>query len=146
MDYEGDTDETNRNTDDSQSENNDFVRNLDKEEEYKKHDECTYYYSTVTKINELKKSESKVEQAHIEHLLAKDFPIEFIQSIIIKVHTCEHKMIEFGKENKKINYQDKWNYYHHFSILPFLGVNLCLTLLHMSNKFVHIHNTEQRID
>ena len=35
MDYEGDTDETNRNTDDSQSENNDFVRNLDKEQEYK---------------------------------------------------------------------------------------------------------------
>ena len=39
VDYEGDTDEKNRGVDDSQSDNDDFVRNLDKEQQYKKDDE-----------------------------------------------------------------------------------------------------------
>ena len=33
--YEGDTDENNHNTDDSRYENDDFVKNLDKEQYYK---------------------------------------------------------------------------------------------------------------
>ena len=48
-------------------------------------------------------SKSKVEQAHIKLLLAKNVPIKFIQSIISIVKTRKHKMIEFGKENEKIN-------------------------------------------
>ena len=36
VDYEGDTDEKYRNTDDSQSDNGDFIRNLDKKQEHKK--------------------------------------------------------------------------------------------------------------
>ena len=35
VDYEGDTNENNRNTDESQSENDDLVRNLDKQKDYK---------------------------------------------------------------------------------------------------------------
>ena len=35
VDSEGDTNENNRDTDDSQSENDDFVRKLDKKQEYK---------------------------------------------------------------------------------------------------------------
>ena len=35
VDYEVDTNGKNRHTDDSQSDNDDYVRNLDKEQEYK---------------------------------------------------------------------------------------------------------------
>ena len=58
--YEGDTDENNRNTDDSQSENDYFLRNLDKEQEYKWYDECKEYYYIVNKTNEFKISEYKL--------------------------------------------------------------------------------------
>ena len=39
VDYEGDTDENNSNTNESQSENYYYVRNLYKEQEYKEDDE-----------------------------------------------------------------------------------------------------------
>ena len=45
----------------------------------------------------------------------------------------------------KINNQDKWNYCNCFVLLPLLGVNHRLTLLHRSNKFVYFNNTEERI-
>ena len=53
----------------------------------------------VNKTNKFKMSESKVEQAQIKKLLAKNTPIRVIQYVISKVNTCEQKMIEFGKEN-----------------------------------------------
>ena len=40
VNYEGDTDENNRNTDDSQSENDYLVINLEKEKGYKEDDSC----------------------------------------------------------------------------------------------------------
>ena len=45
-------------------------------------------------------SKHKVEQAQLEQFLAEILPIKVIQFFIITVNACEHKMIEFGKENK----------------------------------------------
>ena len=94
----------------------------------------------VAKTNEFKMSKYKVERAHFKQLLAKHFPVKVIQSIIIKVNTRRQKTIEFVKENKNIN-KYKWNYCHHFQILPLLGVNHHLPLLYMSKNFVYIHKT-----
>ena len=91
-------------------------------------------------------SESKVKQAQIKELLAKNVPIKSIKYVIITVDICEQRMIEFGKDNKIINNQDKWNHCHNLPILPFWGVNNCLPLLHMYKKFVYDHNTEERIN
>ena len=46
--------------------------------------------------------EYKVEQAQINKLLDKYFPIKFSQSVISKFNTCENKMIEFGIEIKTV--------------------------------------------
>ena len=46
--------------------------------------------------------QSDEEQAQIKQLLDKMFQIKVIQSVIRTVNTCEQKMIEFGKENKKL--------------------------------------------
>ena len=92
-----------------------------------------------------KKIESKIQQAHIKKLLAKNVPFKVLQSVITTVNTCGQKMIKFGKENKKINNQDKWNYCYNFPLLLFLGVNHCIPLLNMSKSFVYLHNTEERI-
>ena len=56
----------------------------------------------VAKTNEFKMSESKLEQAQIKQLLAKHFPIKFIQSIISIVNTCKQKMMQFGIDDKKV--------------------------------------------
>ena len=90
--------------------------------------------------------EYKVEQTQIKQLLAKNFPIKVIQSVISTVNTCKQKIIEFGIENKKAINKDKLNYCHSFPILTLLGVNHHLLLLHMSNSFAYINNTEERIN
>ena len=41
-------------------------------------------------------------------------------------------MIEIGKKNEIIKNKDRWNYCHRFPILPLLGDNNRLPLLHMS--------------
>ena len=75
VDYEGDTDENNRNADESQLENDNLVINLHKEQDYKGDDECKEDSSMVSKTNEFKMIKSKVEQAQIKQLLAKHLPI-----------------------------------------------------------------------
>ena len=49
VDYEGDTDENNCNTDNSRSDNEIFVKNLDKEQYYKEDDEFKEYSYMVNK-------------------------------------------------------------------------------------------------
>ena len=88
----------------------------------------------INKTNEIKMSESDIEEAHIERLLAKHSPIKVIQSSISTVNTCKQKIIEYEKIIKSNN-QDKWNYCHHYPILPLLGVNHCLPPLHTSSNF-----------
>ena len=46
----------------------------------------------------------------------------------------------------KNNNPDKWNYCHHFPILPLLGINHRIPLLHMAKNFVCLHNKEERIN
>ena len=46
-DYEGDADENNCNNDYSRSENDDFVENLDKEQDYKEYDDLIVFVSVV---------------------------------------------------------------------------------------------------
>ena len=53
--------------------------------------------SVVNKTNEFKLSKSDVERSHIKQLLAQNFPIKVIQSVISTVNTCEQKIIECGK-------------------------------------------------
>ena len=53
-------------------------------------------------------------------------------------------MIELGIDNKTFINKDKWNYCHHFPILPFLVVHNCLPILNISKNFVYLHNTEER--
>ena len=60
VDYEGDIDENNCDTDKSQSDNDILIRNLDKEQDNKEHDECKKCFYVVAKTNELKMRKSKV--------------------------------------------------------------------------------------
>ena len=100
VDYEGDTKENNCDSNYSQSYYDYFVIILNKEQEYKEDYEFKEDYHTFNKINKSKMSKHKVEQAQLEQFLAEILPIKVIQFFIITVNACEHKMIEFGKENK----------------------------------------------
>ena len=66
---------------------------MDKEQEYKEDEEFKEDSLVVNEKNEIKMSQSKVEQAHIKQLLAKRIPIEVIQYIGSTVNTCEQKMV-----------------------------------------------------
>ena len=83
-------------------------------------------------------SKDKKEEALIKGLLAIIFPLEVIQSIIIFVKTYEQKMIEIGNENEKIKNKYRCIYFHHMPILPLLGGNNRLPLLHMAKLFICI--------
>ena len=50
-DYESNTNEKNCNTDDLQYENDNFIKNLDKEQDYKEDYECKEEYYMVNKTN-----------------------------------------------------------------------------------------------
>ena len=81
-------------------------------------------------------SKDKNEEALIKRLLSIYIPPKFIQAIIISTNNYEQKMIEIGNKNKKIKNKDKWNYCHHMPILPLLGDNHRLPLLHMDKRFI----------
>ena len=53
--------------------------------------------------------------------------------------------MEFGIDNNFFISKDKWNYCHHFPILPLLGVIHLLPLLHISKSFVYLHKTKELI-
>ena len=55
-------------------------------------------------------------------------------------------MIEIGNDNKKIKNKDKWNYFHHMSILPLLGDNRRLPLLNTNKSFIWIEETKEHIN
>ena len=61
------------------------------------------------------------------------------------MNSCEQKWIEIGNKNEKIKNKDRWNYCHHFPILPLLRDNNCLPLLHMDKSFLWLHETSERI-
>ena len=55
-------------------------------------------------------------------------------------------MIAVGKENKKIKNKDRWNCCHHMPMLPLLGDNHPLSLLHMARRFIWINETKKLIN
>ena len=54
-------------------------------------------------------------------------------------------MTEIVKNKKKIK-KNRWNYCHHFPILPLLGANHSLPLLHMATRFLWLHETGEHIN
>ena len=50
------------------------------------------------------------------------------------------------KREYKIGNRNKWNYCHHFPILPLLGVNHNPPLFHMYKRFIYLRNKKERID
>ena len=55
-------------------------------------------------------------------------------------------MIAVGNESEKIKNKDRWNYFHRMPMLPLLVPNNRLPLLHMSNCFIFIEETGERIN
>ena len=55
-------------------------------------------------------------------------------------------MIEVGNKYTKIKNKDRWNYCHHMPMLPLLGENRCLPLLHMAKRFIWLEETKERIN
>ena len=55
-------------------------------------------------------------------------------------------MIEVGNKNKTIKNKYIWNYCHHIPMLPLLGENHCLPLLHMAKLLTWINETKKRIN
>ena len=55
-------------------------------------------------------------------------------------------MIEIGNENTNSKNKDKWKYFHYMHILPLLGVNHVLPLLHRAKSFIWIEETKERIN
>ena len=55
-------------------------------------------------------------------------------------------MIEFVKENNKIQSKDKWEYCGFIPLFPLLGVNHHLPIFHMSKLIININSTEKRIN
>ena len=52
------------------------------------------------------------------------------------MNNYEQETIEVGDENEKIKNKDRWNYFHRMPILPLLGANHRLPLLHMTKRFI----------
>ena len=55
-------------------------------------------------------------------------------------------MIEAGNENKNKNKKDRWNYCRHIPMLPLLGDNHRLPLLHTDKHFIWIEEIKERIN
>ena len=55
-------------------------------------------------------------------------------------------MIEAVNKNEKIKNKDRWKYCHNFPILPVLGVNHSLPLLHIAKSYIWINETSGHIN
>ena len=55
-------------------------------------------------------------------------------------------MTAFGNDTRKIKNKDIWNYCNHMSMLPLLGDNHRLPLLHMAKRFIWLEETGELIN
>ena len=69
-----------------------------------------------------------------------------IQAVILSMITYKQDIIEVWNENKKIKNKYRWNYCHHMPMLPLLGDNHRLPLLHIAKSFIWINETKKRIN
>ena len=67
-------------------------------------------------------------------MLAKTFSFKVIQAVIFSINIYEQDMIAVGNENKKIKRIYRWDYFHLMPMLPLLGANRHLPLLHMAKR------------
>ena len=78
-------------------------------------------------------------------LLAKTFSLKVIQAVIFSIKTYKKYMIVVG--NEKINKnKDIWNYCHRIPMLPLLGDNHLLPLLHMPKHFIWFEEAKKLIN
>ena len=101
-DYIGDTNEKTSGSDDSPSETDGCVRNLDKEH---KNEEDEEYSETTPEINDSiisKISKDITEEYFIISLLDKHFSLKLTKAVILSIDTYKQGMIEVGNENKQI--------------------------------------------
>ena len=84
---------------------------------------------------------TKEEEASIERSITMNFQYHVIQSVIDIVSLCGRKMIELAKEKKKNPEKDKWELPAVIPLMPIVGVNNRLPVLHLSKRMVHIYST-----
>ena len=66
--------------------------------------------------------------------------------VLFDIENHEKEILEVGYENKKIESKDKWNQLKVLDVQYLLGTNRCMTLLHMSNIYIWIEETNQLIN
>ena len=55
-------------------------------------------------------------------------------------------MTAVGNEKKKIKNKDRWNYFHHMTMLSLLGANHLLPSFHMDKCLIWLNKTRQHIN
>ena len=70
-----------------------------------------------------------------------NFKYHVMQSVIDIVSLCGKKMIELEKNPEKY----KWDLPSVIPLMPIVGVNYCLPILHLYKIMVHIYTTEKTI-
>ena len=77
--------------------------------------------------------------------MTMNFKYHVIQYVIDIVSLCGKQMIELAKEKKIFPAKDKWELPAVITLMPIVGVNDRLPLLHLSKIMVHIYTTEKTI-
>ena len=95
-------------------------------------------------MNESELIKDKTEEALIIRLLSKHFLLKVIQAVIFSVYNYNQDMIAAWKEKKEE--KDIWNYCHHIPMLPLLGTNHRLPLLHMAKHFIWLNETKKHMN
>ena len=80
-----------------------------------------------------------MEEALISSLLAKNILLKVTEVVNFSMNNYEQDMIVVGNENQKNKNKDRWNCCHHMPMLPLLGGNHRLPLLHMAKRFIWIN-------
>ena len=73
------------------------------------------------------------------------FKLHVIQYVIYIVTLCEEQIIESEKDNNKVTEKDKWVLPAIIPLIPIVGVNHRLPILHMSKIMVHSYTTGKTI-
>ena len=75
-----------------------------------------------------------------------NFLLKVIQAVIFSINTYKQDMISAGNKKRKIKNRDRWNYCHYMPMLPLLGGNHRLLLLHKAKRFIWIEETGKHIN
>ena len=87
VDHEGDTNERSHGYEDSPSETDNCIRNLDKEHEYEQDKEFKSGTSEIKDTNESKLSKDETEESLIISLLAKTILLKVIKAVNFSIYT-----------------------------------------------------------